>query len=99
MRDLAVNQELVGLTPTGHPKVVSGFTAVRPRCFAPVVELVDTPDSESGAERCARSNRARGTNHQEVHSHAWLTWWVSDTVGVLLAGPLLLPLVEAVWMG
>ncbi len=73
MRDLAVNQELVGLTPTGHPKVASGFTAVRPRCFAPVVELVDTPDSESGAERCARSNRARGTNHQEVHSHAWLT--------------------------
>jgi len=23
---------------------------------------------------------------------AWLTWWVGDTVGVLLAGPLLLPL-------
>jgi integral membrane sensor domain MASE1 len=34
-----------------------------------------------------------------VHSHAWLTWWVGDTVGVLLAGPLLLPLVEAVGMG
>lgn len=66
MRDLAVNQVLVGLTPTGHPKVASGFTAARPRCFAPVVELVDTPDSESGAERCARSNRAGGTKQSVV---------------------------------
>lgn len=28
---------------------------------------------------------------------AWLTWWVGDTIGVLLAGPILLPLTRATW--